>query len=67
MYLPQIKVIGRVKENDVGNEVICFNVRLGPITLVCIVNIPDEDRDTAPVYVKFKVERLEERDVRRAA
>jgi len=64
--LPQIIVTGRIKENDKGNELLCFDIRLGPLTLVCIANIPDEDKDTAPVYVKFKVNtrRQEERDVR---
>jgi hypothetical protein len=67
--LPQITVTGRVKENSVGSEVLCFNIKLGPMTLVCIANIPDEDQDEAPVYVKFKVETRtrEERDVRRDA
>lgn len=65
--LPQIVVTGRVKENSVGSEMLCFNIKLGPVTLVCIANIPDEDQDTAPVYVKFKMNiHREERDVRRA-
>ena len=65
--LPQITVTGRIKENDHGNELLCFDIRLGALTLVVIANIPDEDSDTAPVYVKFKVNagRREERDVRR--
>jgi hypothetical protein len=39
------------------------------MTLVCIANIPDEEQDEAPVYVKFKVNTRprEERDVRRDA
>lgn len=67
--LPQIIVTGKIKENGVGNELLCFDIRLGPLTLVCIANIPDEDSDTAPVYVKFKmnVRDREERDVRREA
>lgn len=66
--LPQITVTGRIKENREGNELLCFDIRLGPMTLVVIANIPDEDSDTAPVYVKFKVHtRQEERDVRREA
>ena len=67
--LPQIVVTGRVKENGVGSEILCFDIRLGPVTLVCIANIPDEDQDTAPVYVKFKmnIRQREERDVRRDA
>jgi hypothetical protein len=64
--LPQITVTGRIKENSVGSEVLCFDIRLGPMTLVCIANIPDEEQDSAPVYVKFKVNTRprEERDVR---
>jgi len=67
--LPQITVTGRVKENSVGSEVLCFDIRLGPMTLVVIANIPDEDQDSAPVYVKFKVNTRprEERDVRHDA
>ena len=67
--LPQITVTGRIKENDVGNELLCFDIRLGPMTLVVIANIPDEDSDTAPVYIKFKMNigRQEERDVRQEA
>lgn len=67
--LPQITVTGRIKENGVGNELLCFDIRLGPMTLVVIANIPDEDCDTAPVYVKFKMntnQSREERDVRRS-
>lgn len=67
--LPQIVVTGRIKENREGNELLCFDVRLGPLTLVCIANIPDEGEDSAPVYIKFKVHtnqrHQEERDVRR--
>ncbi len=64
--LPQVTVTGRVKENREGNELLCFDIKLGPMTLVVIANIPDEDSDEAPVYVKFKVNAgSEERDVRR--
>lgn len=67
--LPQITVTGRIKENGQGSEILCFDIRLGPMTLVCIANIPDEGSDTAPVYVKFKMNTRarEERDVRRDA
>jgi len=53
-YLPQIIVTGTIKEAKGDTEIICFNIPLGPLTLVCIVNIPGEDEDEAPVYVKFK-------------
>ena len=67
--LRQVTVTGRIKENGAGSEILCFDIRLGPVTLVCIANIPDEGQNTAPVYVKFKmnVRAREERDVRRDA
>lgn len=53
----QIKRTGKVKENSVGSELIVFDFfvdQLAPGTKKCIVvvNIPSEDRDTAPVYIK---------------
>lgn len=56
MSLPQIVAVGRLKENQTGGEIISFCVYLGPLTLVCIVNIPEEGEREAPVYVKFKIE-----------
>lgn len=53
---PQIVVTGQVKESKRG-EVIVFEVPLGFFRLICIVPIPDEGTDRAPVYVKFKVSR----------
>lgn len=53
---PQIVVTGKVKESKRG-EVIVFEVPLGFFRLICIVPIPDEGTDRAPVYVKFKVSR----------
>ena len=48
------KVWGKLKPALNGQaEVIVFHVRLGLFCITCIVNIPDEDRDSAPVYVKF--------------
>ena len=53
---PQIVVTGQVKESKRG-EVIVFEIPLGFFRLICIVPIPDEESDRAPVYVKFKVSR----------
>ena len=51
--IPQIITTGRLKENNVGAELITFSVRLGFFKLICIVNVPDEGQSEAPVYVKF--------------
>lgn len=53
----QIKRTGKIKENKVGSELIVFDLfldQLDPATkkLIVVVNIPSEDRDTAPVYIK---------------
>ncbi len=53
----QIKRTGKIKENKVGSEMIVFDLfvdQLAPGTkkLIMVVNIPSEDRDTAPVYIK---------------
>lgn len=48
------KVTGRIKTNGVGSEIITFRVPLGALgTLLCIVNVPDELKDVAPVYVNL--------------
>jgi len=51
----QIKVTGRVKENQAGGEVLCFTFPLfGAWQVVCIANIPTEEQENrAPVYVKI--------------
>jgi len=56
MFLPQIVVTGHIKESNGPGEIISFSIPLGPITLVCIVNVPEEDEVEAPVYVKFKLD-----------
>ncbi len=51
---PQITVDAVIKPAANNTEVLVFTIPLGPIDVVCIVNIPAEDEISAPVYVKFK-------------
>ena len=51
---PQIITTGYIKRSGVGTELITFNINLALFQLVCIVNIPGEGEEKAPVYVKFK-------------
>jgi len=51
----QFIVTGRIKPTNVGTEVISFSFRLGPVKVICIVNVPDENTDEAPTYVKFEL------------
>jgi hypothetical protein len=44
-----------IKQNRVGGELLTFDLLFGFMKLVCIVNIPEEGRDSAPVYVKIKI------------
>jgi len=55
-FLPQITTTARIKANSSGGETLSFIVYLGPIQLVCIANIPSDGEETAPVYVKFKID-----------
>lgn len=53
---PQLTVQGQVKRSrSSDSEVIVFEIPLVFFRMVCIVPIPDEGTDQAPVYVKFKV------------
>lgn len=54
--LPQLTLQGHVKDNAAGGETISFSIPLGPVTLICIANIPQDNDATAPVYVKFKTD-----------
>ena len=65
--LPQIKVTCRIKPNRVGGEVLCFNIPLGPIEIVCVANIPCDEETEAPGYVKFKFRRQGNRGPARAS
>jgi hypothetical protein len=51
---PQITVDAVVKPAANDTEVLVFTIPLGPIDVICIVNIPPDNETTAPVYVKFK-------------
>lgn len=55
-FLPQLTLSCSVKENAAGGETLSFVIPLGPVSLICIANIPGEGEETAPVYVKFKVD-----------
>jgi hypothetical protein len=54
---PQIVVTGRLKESPQGGEYIVFRLKLALFVIVAIVNIPADGETSAPVYVKFKVDR----------
>lgn len=51
---PQITVDAVIKPAAENTEVLVFTIPLGPIDVICIVNIPPEGEVSAPVYVKFK-------------
>lgn len=36
-------------------EAMVFEVEIGPFKMVCISNIPEEGKTTAPAYLKFKM------------
>jgi hypothetical protein len=36
-------------------EAIVFEITINPFKIVCIANIPEEGKVTAPVYLKFKM------------
>ena len=55
-FLPQLTLQGHVKANAAGGETVSFSIPLGPLSLICIANIPQEGDTTAPVYVKFKTD-----------
>jgi hypothetical protein len=35
-------------------DALVFTIELGPMSIICIANIPEEGSMYAPVYVKFK-------------
>lgn len=51
---PQITVSGQIKPTREG-EMIAFQFNLALFTIVCLVNIPGEGEQRAPVYIKFKL------------
>lgn len=54
---------GRVVPVGRNGEAIVFEIPMGFFKLVCIANIPEDGRESAPVYVKMK---LGDNAVRRA-
>jgi len=50
---PQLILEGQFKQTD-RSDIIVFEIPWGPITLACIVTVPDEGKDKAPVYVKIR-------------
>ena len=59
---PQIVVTGRLKQGE-KNDIVTFSIPLGWMELVCIVNLPYEGTDKAPVYIKFKIHRRAGREL----
>lgn len=53
---PQVIVTGYIEPNSTGGEVIKFNVNLGFFQLKCIVTVPCEGEESAPVYIKFRTQ-----------
>lgn len=49
----QFIVTGRVWDNAENGEVIKFRIKLGVFALDIVVNIPEEGKNTAPVYVRY--------------
>lgn len=50
----QVTVMGRIKTNAVGSEIITCKVPMGVFgKLLCIINVPDEGRERAPCYFRF--------------
>lgn len=45
----------RIIETRKGLEALVFEIPLGLLKIICIVNIPEEGLRTAPVYLKFKL------------
>jgi hypothetical protein len=56
-------VDGRVVPVGRNGEAIVFEIPMGWFKLVCIANIPEDGRESAPVYIKMK---LGDNAVRRA-
>jgi len=56
-------VEGRVVPVGRNGEAIVFEIPMGWFKLVCIANIPEDGRESAPVYIKMK---LGDNAVRRA-
>ena len=62
--VPQFTTTGRISQNRAGGECIKFKINLSFFTLQCVVNVPGENEEEAPVYVKFYVRKPEPGDKR---
>ena len=51
---PQVVVMGTLKNGE-RSDVIVFKIPLSLFEIVCIVTIPEEGTKSAPVYIKFRV------------
>ena len=55
-YLPQLVLTATIKDNALGGETMSFTIPFGPLQIICICNIPMDDDQEAPCYVKFKLD-----------
>lgn len=44
-----------VRPTSKGTETLSFSFNLGILKIVCIANIPGENEETAPVYIKLQL------------
>lgn len=51
---PQLVLEGEFKQTE-RSDLVVFEIPWGPITLACIVTVPEEGKTRAPVYVKVRV------------
>lgn len=52
--LYELTTESRIIETRRGLEALVFEIPLGILKIICIVNIPEEGLRVAPVYIKFK-------------
>jgi len=57
----QLRLTGQIRQNREDGECIHFTIHLGLFSLKCIVNIPDNESDEAPVYVKFRLRKQQDK------
>jgi len=55
-FLPQLTLVGTIKDNAAGGETLSNIIPMGPLSIICIANVPGDDEHEAPVYVKFKLD-----------
>ena len=51
----EFAVEGRVVPVGRNGEAVVFEIPMGAFKIVAIANIPEDGRDSAPVYLKFKM------------